>query len=411
MTDGLAIFYADAFQSGGAPVGVQHLARALSPSAPVSVYGRRSDAVLDLGTARRCEYDSVTELSSSLTRWLEEDRPALLVVIGFFLPHNPIAFHVASKLGVPTAIHPMSQIADAILTDRVFTHGCDVSDLEQHTLNVERTKDRIAARVSPIAKRVFCATAGRYMISRSQALAVLSEEEGRQIRAMYPGAPPISLSMPWGTDVESIPDESSDHFYRDEMGLDDGRANLVIWCRLDYRFKGLDRAIEGMRWLAAREGVRGDDGELPVRLFLCGPDYRSGVVAARRHIAEAGLENDVFILGPDQYLPGSKKPLRDAEATVLLSRWDGSPRTLREAAHYGTPMIVCEETNFADLVRSCDAGSVVDGDDASAVGLAYLEMADPAAQQRAAKGSRALGERSTWECIGADLLRQGRSAF
>ncbi len=411
MTDGLAIFYADAFQSGGAPVGVQHLARALSPSAPVSVYGRRSEADLDLGTARRCEYDSVTELRSSLSGWLKEDRPALLVVIGFFLPHNPIAFHVASKLGVPTAIHPMSQIADTILTDRVFTHGCDVSDLEQQTLNVERTKDRIAARVSPIAKRVFCATAGRYMIAKSQALALLSEEEGRQIRAMYPRSPSTSLSMPWGTDVESIPDESSGHFYRDEMGLDDGRANLVIWCRLDYRFKGLDRAIEGMRWLADQDDVRRADGELPVRLFLCGPDYRSGAVAAQRHIEEAGLGDHVFILGPDEYRPGSKKPLRDADATVLLSRWDGSPRTLREAAHYGTPMVVCEETNFADLVRSSGAGSVVDGDDASAVGLAFLAMADPAVQGPAAEGSRELAERSTWECIGADLLRQARSAF
>lgn len=411
MTDGLAIFYADAFESGGAPVGIQHLARALSPSAPVSVYGRRSDAVLDLGSARRREYDSVTELPGALTRWLEEDRPALLVVIGFFLPHNPIVFHVAAKAGVPTAIHPMSQIADAILTDRVFTHGCDVSDLEQQALNVERTKDRIAARVSPVAKRVFCATAGRYMISKSRALAVLSEEEGRQIRAMYPGSPSASISMPWGTDVESIPGESSEHFYRHDMGLDDGRANLVIWSRLDYRFKGLDRAIEGMRWLADQPDARGDNGELPVRLFLCGPDYRGGVLAAQRHIAEAGLENDVFILGPDQYQPGSKKPLRDADATVLLSRWDGSPRTLREAAHYGTPMIVCEETNFADLVRSSGAGSVVDGDDPSAVGLAFVELADPTTQGRAAKGALELGERSTWERIGAELLRQGRSAF
>lgn len=411
MADRLAIFYADAFQAGGAPVGIQHLARALSPTTPVSIYGRRSPDELDLGSARRCEYDSVGELPFALARWLKEDQPSLLIVIGFFLPHNPIAMQVASRLGVPTAIHPMSQVADAILTDRVFTHGCDVSDLEQQALNVERTKDRVAARVSPVAKRVFCATAGRYMIAKSRALAVLSEEEGRQIRAMYPRSPSVSISMPWGTDVESIPSESQDHFYRDEMGLDDNRANLVVWCRLDYRFKGLDRAIEGMRWIAEQSDARNSEGELPVRLFLCGPDYRSGVVAARRHIAEAGLENDIFILGPDEYRPGSKKPLRDADATVLLSRWDGSPRTLREAAHYGTPMVVCEETNFADLVRSTSAGAVVDGDDPSSVGRAYLEMADAAIQQRAASGSRELGEQSTWACIGTDLLRQGRSAF
>jgi glycosyltransferase involved in cell wall biosynthesis len=180
---------------------------------------------------------------------------------------------------------------------------------------------------------------------------------------------------------------------------------------LDYRFKGLDRAIEGMRWISEQAAAEGStvSAELPIRLFLCGPDYRGGAEASRRHVEQAGLQNDVVILGPDEYTPGSKKPLRDADATVLLSRWDGSPRTLREAASYGTPMIVSEETNFADLVRSDDAGLVVDGDDAAAVGRAFLAMADCVMRDRMAAGSRRLGERSTWEEIGADLLRQGRA--
>jgi glycosyltransferase involved in cell wall biosynthesis len=392
---GLAIFYEDAFDDGGAPVGLQHLVRSLSEHVPVYLYGKASDALPDLGRGVRREYRSLAALPGRLRSWLRSDRPDVLLVVGFFLPHNPVAVAVGRREGIPTALHPMSQISDTMFTDRVFTHGCDVTDLEQRSVNAERVRDRVAAKASPLAKRAFCATAGRYMITRSSASAVLSTEEARQLRKRYPQHPHPTVELPWGTDSESIPPEASTHFYRDVLGLTDDRANLVVWSRLDYRFKGLDRVLDGARAALDRCG-----GESPFRLFLCGPDYRGGSGEARAHIERLGLDQVAHVLGPGDYPPGGKSPLRDATATVLLSRWDGSPRTLREAAHFGTPMIVTEETNFADLVRRHGCGTVVDGDDADAVGLALLEMTDPAVRAGFADGAEALARASGWETIG-----------
>ena len=375
---GLAIFYEDAFDTGGAPIGLQHLMRALSPHEPVYVYGKATSAQPDIGTAVRREYPSAAKLPALLEEWLTVDRPVRMLVIGFFLPHNPIAVRVAHRLGVEVALHPMSQVSDVMFQDRVFTHGCDVTELEQQTVNAERIKDRVAAQVSPVAKKVFCATAGRFMTSRSTHLAALSREEARQVKALYPGSSLSYLAMPWGIDVESIPDESEESFYRRldaqardnsdvpgdnfasaaaTVAADDASsgshetvpsdqvptgaavatrpANFVVWSRLDFRFKGLDRALAGARW--ANEHTDGNPG---FRLYLSGPDYRGGTIAAQSFIDEFGLADVVKILGPEQYGAGSKAPLRDADATVLLSRWDGSPRTLREAAHFGTPMLV-----------------------------------------------------------------------
>lgn len=402
---GLAIFYEDAFDTGGAPIGLQHLMRALSPSEPVFVYGKATTAQPDIGNAVRREYPNPAKLPALLEEWLTNDRPVRLLVIGFFLPHNPIAVRVAHKLGVPVALHPMSQVSDVMFEDRVFTHGCDVTELEQQNVNAERMKDRVAAQVSPIAKKVFCATAGRFMTSRSTHLAALSTEEARQVKGLYPKSDLVYLPMPWGIDVASIPDEAPEHFYRqldsandadDPQG--DGIANFVVWSRLDFHFKGLDRALAGARW--AHEHRNGQPG---FRLYLSGPDYRGGTIAAQSFIDQHGLGEVVKILGPAEYGAGSKAPLRDAEATVLLSRWDGSPRTLREAAHFGTPMLVTEETNFADLVRDHDAGIVVDGDDAEAVGRALLSLAETATNTRLGQGARNLAGACSWLAIGTSL--------
>ncbi len=406
MTGGLAIFYEDAFRGGGAPVGLQHMVRALSEVRPVVVYGQATAEQPDLGRAVRREYRSVVSLPRRLEAWLAEDQPEVMLVIGFFLPHNPIAVRVAAKQGVPAALHPMSQVADTIFTDRVFTHGCDVPELEQNTLNAERMRDRLAAKASPLAKKAFCMTAGRYMAANAPILAALSDEEARQFRRFFPGFDGRVVPLPWGTDEDSIAPEADTHFYRDTLDLDDDKANLVVWCRLDFTFKGLDRVLEGVRHSVAEHG-----GPPPFRVYLCGPDYRGGSLAAQRVIDAHGLSETVTVLGPDRYTPGSKAPLRDAEATILLSRWDGSPRTLREAAYFGTPMIVTEETNFADLVRSHDAGIVVDGDDAAAVGKAFVALAAPTTHDQLAAGAARLGRDSTWESIGTRFLDEARAAL
>ena len=63
------------------------------------------------------------------------------------------------------------------------------------------------------------------------------------------------------------------------------------------------------------------------------------------------------------YEKGSIDPLRDADVNILLSRWDGFPRTLRESTIFEVPMLVFEETNFGDLVRNFQEGIVAKNPD------------------------------------------------
>lgn len=398
------IFYEHAFEPGGAPVGIRHFANALSSAHQVYLVGRRTHPLPQLldGITPRT-YRSLADLHRHLPGWLSADEPALLFLVGYFIrPNVGVAWH-ARRRGIPVVLHPIAQVDQIALSGKIFTHGCDIRRLEQRAVNHLTLSKRLAARLTPHAKQLYKHTAGALLNRFTEYVATLSAYERQRYLEQYARPETDFLLLPWGIDAFDASADTATSFYRDHLGLKDRRRNFVVWSRLDWHYKGLDRLLHGVR--RARERLAG--APLPFRLYLCGPDYRTGSVRASRYITDHGLEEEVRLLLPGSYRAGDRSPLRDADASILLSRWDGSPRALRESIEYGVPIMVSPETNFGELVGTYNAGLVVDEpDDPDKVADALISLSDRELLVRCQRGAMGLVQALSWSAVAHRFVTQ-----
>ena len=63
-----------------------------------------------------------------------------------------------------------------------------------------------------------------------------------------------------------------------------------------------------------------------------------------------------MIIHPTDEWLGNISPFINADYSILSSRWDGFPRSLRESLEYQVPIICSIETNFADICRKFQCG-------------------------------------------------------
>jgi len=77
--------------------------------------------------------------------------------------------------------------------------------------------------------------------------------------------------------------------------------------------------------------------------------------------------------------------LRTCRAVILLSRWDGFPRVLREAALMGLPTISTPSCHFADAVEFLRKGAIVGGDDTDELQAAFEEAGNAPGDTERAK--------------------------
>ncbi len=390
----LVVFYDHILDPiGGAPVGLHHMLRSLPDDVEATVWAReRSEAPPDLGPASLRTYSSAVELHRRLDGWIREDRPELVLMIGFFIAVNPSVAARLRRAGIDYVIAPLGQLADSTLDGRVFSQGCDVGELERRTLNLDGGLDRLKDQASPWLKRSYIATVGRRMLHDAAAVAAMSDVEADEIRATAPRADVVAL--PWGIDTDTLTSEPEDPASLWRPGE---AVRLIVWSRLDWHFKGLDRVLRGTEEVARRIGT----SDPPFRVMLCGPDYRGGSVDAQELIDDVGLGDFAEVVSTGGYTPGSKRPLREADGVVLLSRWDGSPRALREAIHFRRPVLVTAATHFADLVTETGAGLVVtEPDEPTAVADDLQRFAEGLRTDAYTDGVERLAERLDWATIG-----------
>lgn len=127
-------------------------------------------------------------------------------------------------------------------------------------------------------------------------------------------------------------------------------APVAFLTRFDVHRKGIDRMCA---WLSA------EAHHLPrPAVLLLAPSDEPAPEPISRLQQEGLLEWDAVTRGPD-VLPR----LTTCRAVMLLSRWDGQPRVLREAALAGIPTLSTANSHFTEVVRALDAGAIVDGDD------------------------------------------------
>ncbi len=142
-----------------------------------------------------------------------------------------------------------------------------------------------------------------------------------------------------------------------------GDGPVAIVSRFDVHRKGFDRLVD---WIEAHA----DALPRPALLLLAGHDDNPPEAIPR--LIEAGLiEWDSTTRGAD-LLPR----LRGCRGTVLLSRFEAMPRSLRESAVAGIPVLATTESNWTEVVETLGTGCIVDGDDPDDVMRGFATLPD-----------------------------------
>jgi glycosyltransferase involved in cell wall biosynthesis len=319
----------------------------------------------------------------------------VLLVIGFFIYDNLQATKYAKQYGIPVVLNPVAQVTDKVLEGKIFTQDPDVRKLEQTGLQLPAFKQKLLTQANPFIKQIFLNSVGRILAKRSDQIAVFSQFEMEQFQKHLAFPTEGFVLLRWG--VDQVPEEAERrHYFRDILGHSDNKANYVYWGRLDWHYKGLDRLLNGIL-----KSVRdADSAGVPFRLFLIGPDYNGGAGKIQQFIQMHQLEEVVHLMLPGSYPAGSKIPLRDASASIYLSRWDGFPRTLRESIVLGVPVLVSKETHFGDLIPAFESGIVLKNpDDSSEVAEALMLLAKPEQQQKFKQGAARLSPELSWQTV------------
>lgn len=167
-----------------------------------------------------------------------------------------------------------------------------------------------------------------------------------------------------------------------------GVGPLAFVSRLDSHRKGLDRLCA---WLEAYR----DELPRPAVVLYAIDDGARRPDALARCVADGTLLWDTTSRGQD-LVAG----LSEARGVVLLSRWDGQPRVLREAALLGLPTLSTPASHFTEVVDALGSGVIVaEPDDPAAVHRGFLALED---QRRDAEAARLLFHRDS---VGAVLLQ------
>jgi glycosyltransferase involved in cell wall biosynthesis len=115
------------------------------------------------------------------------------------------------------------------------------------------------------------------------------------------------------------------------------------------------------------------------------------------------MEHAVEFLGPLAYGEELFARYREADAFVLPSPSEGTPRVLVEAMMFGLPLVASRVGGIPDLVREGENGLLVPPGDAEALAAALLRLADdPGLRARMSAANHEAGARHTVE----DLARR-----
>jgi glycosyltransferase involved in cell wall biosynthesis len=125
-------------------------------------------------------------------------------------------------------------------------------------------------------------------------------------------------------------------------------------------------------------------------LVVAGPDG-GAVVGLRRAAASRSMTTRVILTGPLDDT-GRREALANADLLALPSAHEIFGLAPMEALLAGILPVVSEGTGCAELIRAWDAGLVVDGGDAEALGAAIRSALDDpeGCRKRAARGAEAV---------------------
>lgn len=223
-----------------------------------------------------------------------------------------------------------------------------------------------------IKRKLFRRTLGKTFLQNASGIHVYSAFERHKITTLVAPQNPKFLDVAYGTDVEG-------RTIGDDRYPDDGRKNIVFWGRADYYYKGLDTILDAVA-LAKQKGI-----SAPFTFWVCGPDFNNGYSKLRAHIERLQIADHARILEPGAYTPGTIGLLKQADFSILSSRWDGHARALRESGALGVAFISNHQSHFDGTVASYGNGLLFDDVEGLATILANLDSPEAKNAQLNAK--------------------------
>jgi glycosyltransferase involved in cell wall biosynthesis len=366
----ICIYYRDIFgPDRAAPGEAKAVARALSGMARVTAVGRKQESDEKIEGLRCLPYKGLKQLLKILRSQRKDGIDALILQAPLTGESLKVAI-LCAVLRIPLVIQDFGQITETALKRKLFTQQPDIRHLEGSEVSIERfrlsldlshVKSNLRKRIALLILRFIDRTSIIAWLvfsdfSKQQLKILLGVEEGKCIRFPWPAVPPIA-------------DLKEGHWYH-EYSNSTADFNFVFWSRLDFWMKGVDRMINGF----AAACDKSAEFKNSAKLYLIGPSYQGGGELSLRLIEERSLSDQVVWVKPGEYEAGSLKPLQDADCSVLLSRWDGFPRALRESLGLGVSVLASPETHFADVLDKFNCGcTTTDPDDPTSVGAAMIK--------------------------------------
>jgi glycosyltransferase involved in cell wall biosynthesis len=227
-------------------------------------------------------------------------------------------------------------------------------------------------------KRLFDHLFMDHLLGAADAVIALQGAEWEQI-VTAGGDPALIHIVPNGLDDSKFDADRYRGRFRRQFGIPKGRKLVLFLARIN-RKKGTDLLVDAFARIpkSARGGMD---------LVIAGPD--DGQLAeAKALVARHGLEGQVLFTG---VLTGDDVPAAhvDADVFVLPCRVDTFPMTLIEACQAGTPILVTEMCEIADLLADRAAMVVPVDVDALAEGMHRL-LTDTELQARYRQGGQDL---------------------
>ncbi len=151
-----------------------------------------------------------------------------------------------------------------------------------------------------------------------------------------------------------------------------GEAPIAFVNRFDWHRKGFDRLCA---WLE----VHGDDLPRPAVLLLAPepPDVPDRLQAL---VNDGLIEWNTTATGRSLH-----RELLRCRALLLLSRYDGQSRVLREASLAGLPTISTVDSHFSEIVSALGCGFIIDGDDPGDLHRAFIAVEEQVCSVEAAR--------------------------
>ena len=248
---------------------------------------------------------------------------------------------IFNKIPFVTTLY--SQLNSYNLNNKLFFEDPDVKSLQTSEKSMQNPA---RSWLSPLLKKIYLVFIGKTILNIASAIIVFSKFEKEEVEKIkkFNKIHIIHEALLNEKELEKELKYQSNHDFYTANGYKDN-INIAYWGRIDFTLKGIDRIIKALAKTNNKDII----------IHILGPNYNNGIIQVESLIKTLKLNNQVIIHSESEW-KGNKAPFISSDYSILCSRWDGFPRTLRESIALNTPIIVSTETNFSDLCLETNCG-------------------------------------------------------